>query len=225
MFPPRVDPHDVFPPGVDPDDVFPPRVDRTTTFSRRTSYVCVMMATTHAFVGLALASAYAVAGGEFASVAAAAALAGGVFPDLDLVAVHRKTLHLPEYYTVLGALGMVVAVVVPAPASVGAAAFFVSAAVHAASDVLGGGIEARPWLGESERAVFLHTQGRWVAPRRYVRYDGAPEDLAVAVLFAIPGWLVFDGWIRGAVLAGVAVSAVYVLVRKRLPALEERYLQ
>ena len=184
-----------------------------------------MMATTHAFVGLALASAYAVLGGEFAVVAAAGALAGGVFPDLDLVAEHRKTLHFPEYYAVLGALAVAVAVVAPSPVSVGAAAFLLSAAVHAASDVLGGGLEARPWLAESDRGVFLHTQGRWVAPRRYVRYDGAPEDLAVAVLFAVPGWVAFDGWVRGAVVAGVAVSAGYVLVRKRLPALEERYLR
>jgi hypothetical protein len=195
------------------------------TFSRRTSYVRVMMATTHAFVGLALASAYAVAGGEFASVAAAAAIAGGVFPDLDLIAEHRKTLHFPEYYAVLATVGVAVAVVVPSAASVGAAAFFVSAAVHAVSDVLGGGLEARPWLAESDRGVFLHTQNRWAAPRRYVRYDGAPEDLAVAVLFAVPGWVAFDGWIRGAVVAGVAVSTGYVLVRKRLPALEERYLR
>lgn len=184
-----------------------------------------MMATTHAFVGLALASAYAVAGGEYATVAAAAALAGGVFPDLDLIAEHRKTLHFPEYYAVLAVAAVGVAAVATTPAAVAAAAFFVSAAVHAASDVFGGGLEARPWLAESDRAVFLHTQGRWVAPRRYVRYDGAPEDLAVAVLFAVPGWVAFDGWVRGAVVAGVAVSAGYVLVRKRLPALEERYLR
>jgi hypothetical protein len=184
-----------------------------------------MMATTHAFVGLALASVYAVAGGEFASVAAVAALAGGVFPDLDLIAEHRKTLHFPEYYAVLAVLAVAAAIISPSPASVGVAAFLISAAVHAASDVLGGGLEARPWLAESDRGVFLHTRGRWVAPRRYVRYDGAPEDLAVAVLFAVPGWITFDGWVRGAVVAGVAVSAGYVLVRKRLPALEERYLQ
>lgn len=184
-----------------------------------------MMATTHVFVGLALASAYAVLGGEYATVAAAAAIAGGVFPDLDLLAEHRKTLHYPEYYAVLAAVGVVVAVVATTPAAVAAAAFFVSAAVHAASDVLGGGIEARPWLATSEQGVFLHTQGRWAAPRRYVRYDGAPEDLAVAVAFAIPGWLAFDGWVRQAVVLGVAVSAAYVLVRKRLPALEERYLR
>ncbi len=183
------------------------------------------MATTHAFVGLALASAYAAVGGEYATVAAAGAIAGGMFPDLDLLAEHRKTLHFPEYYTVLSVLAVVVAAVATVPATVGVAAFLMSAAVHSASDVLGGGTEARPWLAQDQRGVFLHTQGRWAAPRRYVRYDGAPEDLAVAVTFAIPGWVAFDGWIRGLVLGGVALSVGYVLVRKRLPTLEERYLQ
>ena len=184
-----------------------------------------MMATTHAFVGLALASAYAAVGGEYATAAAAGALAGGLFPDLDLLAEHRKTLHFPEYYSVLAVLAVVVAAAATLPVTVGVVGFLVSAAVHSASDVFGGGTEARPWLAQDERGVFLHTQGRWAAPRRYVRYDGAPEDLAVAVTFAVPGWVVFDGWIRGLVLAGVAVSVGYVLVRKRLPALEERYLQ
>jgi Zn-dependent protease with chaperone function len=184
-----------------------------------------MMATTHAFVGLALASAYAAVGGEYATVAAVAALVGGVFPDLDLVAEHRKTLHLPEYYAVLAGVAVLAVGVATLPVTVAVAAFLVSAAVHAASDVFGGGTEARPWLNESERAVFLHTQGRWAAPRRYIRYDGAPEDFAVGVAFALPGLVVFDGVIREAVFAGVAVSAVYVVVRKRLPALEERFLE
>jgi len=184
-----------------------------------------MMATTHAFVGLALASAYAVLGGEYAAVAAAAALAGGIFPDLDLVAEHRKTLHFPEYYAMLAVGAVAVAVVATGPATVAAAAFLVSAAVHAASDALGGGLEARPWLAESDRGVFLHRRGRWAPPRRLVRYDGAPEDLAVGVAFALPGLVVFDGWIRRVALAGVAVSVVYVALRKHLPALEERYLQ
>jgi len=58
-----------------------------------------------------------------------------------------------------------------------------------------------------------------------VRYDGAPEDFVVGLAFALPAWLVFEGWVRAVLVVGVAVSGVYVLVRKRLPALEERYLQ
>jgi len=183
------------------------------------------MATTHAFVGLALAGAYAALGGDYGTAAAAGALAGGVFPDLDLVLEHRKTLHFPEYYAALSTLAVAVAVARPGALAVGAAAFLVAAAVHAASDALGGGLEARPWQGNSDRGVFLHRRGGWARPRRYVRYDGAPEDFVVGVAFAVPGWLAFDGWVRDVVLVGVAVSAVYVLVRKRLPALEERYLQ
>jgi len=183
------------------------------------------MATTHAFVGLALASAYAALGGDYGATAAAGALAGGVFPDLDLVFEHRKTLHFPEYYAALSVLAVAVALVRPSALAAGAAAFLVAAAVHAASDVLGGGLEARPWQGNSDRSVFLHRRGGWARPRRYVRYDGAPEDFAVGAAFAVPGWLAFDGWVHDVVLAGIAVSTVYVLVRKRLPAIEERYLR
>jgi hypothetical protein len=184
-----------------------------------------MMATTHAFVGLALASAYAALGGDHATAAAVGALAGGVFPDLDLVAEHRKTLHFPEYYAVLAAASVPVALVVESAVAVGAGAFLVSAAVHAITDAFGGGIEARPWRAESDRAVFLHTRDAWARPRRYVRYDGAPEDLAVGVAFAIPGWVAFAGWVRSVIVLGVLLSGVYVLVRKRLPRFEERYLQ
>lgn len=184
-----------------------------------------MMATTHAFVGLAVASAYAVLGGDYPVAAATGALAGGVFPDLDMVAEHRKTLHFPEYYTAGAVAAVVVAVLAGTPLWVGVAAFMVSAAVHTASDVFGGGLEARPWLAVSDRAVFFHRRGVWAKPRRYVRYDGAPEDFAVGLAFAVPGFLVFDGWIRDAVAVGVLLSGMYVVVRKRLPRLEERYLQ
>lgn len=183
------------------------------------------MATTHAFVGLALASAYAALGGDYGTVAAAGALAGGVFPDLDLPFEHRKTLHFPEYYAALSAVAAAVAIARPTALAVGAAAFLVAAAAHAASDVLGGGLAARPWQETSDRGVFLHRRGGWARPRRYVRYDGAPEDFAVGLVLAVPGWLVFDGWVRNLVLGGVVVSAIYVLFRKRLPTLEERYLR
>jgi len=70
-----------------------------------------MMATTHAAVGLLLAVPLAFVAPELAAPAAIAAIAGGVFPDLDLFAgVHRKTLHFPDYYW-LGAMPALVAAV------------------------------------------------------------------------------------------------------------------
>ncbi|WP_435344551.1 metal-dependent hydrolase [Haloarchaeobius sp. HRN-SO-5] len=184
-----------------------------------------MMATTHAFVGLAIAAAVSLVAPEYGTVAAAAAMAGGVFPDLDLAAIHRKTLHFPVYYSLLAVPAVAAAVLSPSMPTVGVALFLVSAAVHSLSDALGGGLELRPWEATSDQAVYLHPKRRWVRPRRYVRYDGAPEDFVVGAAFAAPGLLVFDGWVQQAAIGGLLVSLGYTVVRKRLPELTPERFQ
>jgi hypothetical protein len=179
-----------------------------------------MMATTHAFVGLALAAVVSLVAPGFGSTAAIAGLLGGVFPDFDLYNVHRQTLHFPVYYTAAAVGALVVAVVAPGVWSVGAFVFLAAAALHAASDALGGGLERKPWEATSEQAVYSHFHGNWVRPRRFVRYDGAPEDFLVGAAFGVPAALAFGPEIRRTVAVALAVSAAYVLVRKRLPALE-----
>lgn len=179
------------------------------------------MATTHALAGLLLAIlASFVAPVE--TVGVAAALAGGVFPDLDLYAGHRRTLHFPVYYSVAAAGAVALALLLPGPWTVAAALFLAAAALHSASDVLGGGLELRPWEGGSQQAVYSHYHRRWWKPKRWVRYDGAPEDLGLVVLFAIPAVATFDGLVETVVFAIVAVSAIYVLVRKPLVTVAER---
>lgn len=175
-----------------------------------------MMATTHALLGVALAAVVATVAPEHAPVAAAGALAGGVFPDLDLYGDHRKHLHFPVYYSLLAGGAVAVALTVTQPATVALAAFLVAAALHSAMDALGGGLELEPWRGESQRAVYSHFHGRWIAPRRWIRYDGAPEDLALAGVLTVPSVLVFDGYVQWVVLGALGVSAVYTLLRKRL---------
>lgn len=178
------------------------------------------MATTHAFAGLSLAVALALAVPTLAPAlvlaAAVGALAGGVFPDLDLVATHRRTLHFPIGYWLVALPAAAVAALAPTPATVGAALFLLSAAVHSSSDVIGGGLETRPWLGTSDKAVYLHVRGRWLAPRQWIRYDGAPEDFAVGALFAAPALLVFDGQFRLLLAAMLGASLVYTVFRKKL---------
>jgi len=184
-----------------------------------------MMATTHAAVGLLLALPLTVVAPELAPVAALAAMAGGVFPDLDLVAgVHRKTLHFPDYYW-LGALpALAAASLAPGSVTVATAWFLLSAAVHSVSDAFGAGTEPRPWERTSAQAVYLHSRSRWLAPRYWVRYDGAPEDYLLTVLLLTPGLFVFDSTVRRVALAFIAVGGAYTLVRKRLPDVEERLL-
>jgi hypothetical protein len=184
-----------------------------------------MMVTTHAFVGLALASAVAVAAPEFAVAAAVGGAAGGVFPDLDLLAAHRKTLHFPVYYSVLSLPAAAVAAVAPGPVTVAAALFLVSAAVHSASDAFGGGLELKPWEGTSDRAVFVHVTSTWIRPRRLVRYDGSPVDFALGALVSLPALATFDGRIRTAVVVALVTSLVYTVVRKRIVELAPEWME
>lgn len=180
-----------------------------------------MMATTHVLVGVALAAVSTVFVPEFTTVALVTAAAGGAFPDLDLYAGHRKTLHFPVYYSLLAFGALAVAAVFPTVVTVGLAFFLLSAAIHSRMDAFGGGLELKPWLGQSDRAVYDHANGHWVEPRRWIRYDGAPEDLVLAGVAAVPALLVFDGLGRELVVGVLAISAVYTLVRKPMVSLTE----
>lgn len=175
-----------------------------------------MMATTHALAGLLLALPVAVLAPEFTLVAALAALSGGVFPDLDMPGVHRRTLHFPIYYSVAAVFAVGVAVLTPGVWSVAAALFLAAAAVHSLSDAFGGGLELRPWEATSERGVYSHYHRRWWRPRRWVRYDGAPEDALLGGLLALPSLLVFDPPVESLVLGAVAVGVGYTVIRRRM---------
>ncbi|WP_204357310.1 metal-dependent hydrolase [Halogeometricum borinquense] len=178
-----------------------------------------MMATTHALAGAVLAVVVAVVFPESAAattpvpVLAAAAL-GGLFPDFDLYAGHRKTLHFPVYFSGLAVPALVAAALSPSTLTLSVALFLAAAALHSVMDAFGGGLELKPWLGTSDRAVYSHYHNRWIRPRRWIRYDGAPEDLFAAAVFAVPTLYAYDGTIQLGVYAALGISAVYVLVRK-----------
>jgi hypothetical protein len=178
-----------------------------------------MMLPTHALFGMLLALPVAVLAPEHAPVALGAGLAGGVLPDLDLYTNHRKALHYPVGYSVLAAAATVVAVVAPSAATVAAALLFAAAAAHSLVDVLGGGLELRPWEATDDRGVYDHLRGRWIAPRRWVRYDGSPEDLVLSVGLAVPLWLHVDSPFRRVVAAAMLVAVAYAASRRVLPRL------
>ncbi|QFU82558.1 metal-dependent hydrolase [Natronorubrum aibiense] len=175
-----------------------------------------MMATTHVFAGLAVVAPVAYALPDFAAPLAIGAILGGLAPDFDLVAAHRRTLHFPVAGLAVAVPAVGVAIAVPSSGTVAVAACAVSMWIHAASDALGGGPEMDPWNDQSDRAVYDHVRGRWLRPRRWIRYDGAPEDAALAVSLAVPALVVFDGWVQTVAAVCLAVSLAYTLVRRRL---------
>jgi len=82
-----------------------------------------------------------------------------------------------------------------------------------------------PWNDRTERAVYDHVRGRWIRPRRWIRYDGAPEDAVLGVALAIPALVVFDGWLTAVITGCVTVSLVYALLRRRLVAWTPDWLE
>lgn len=174
------------------------------------------MATTHLMAGLLLAIPLAVAFPSLATPILIGAVIGSILPDLDLYYGHRQTLHYPNLGLLAVIPAIAVAVVYPHPFVVALAFVVVTAVLHARMDIYGGGLELRPWAGDSQRAVYDHLNDRWIAPRRFVRYDGAPEDVAFAAVLAVPALVVLDGLLWWLVVAAVGISLLYGLVRKPL---------
>ena len=178
-----------------------------------------MMLPTHAMVGLALATPVSLLAPEVAPAALTGSLAGSVAPDLDLYAGHRRTLHYPTLYALVAFPALVVALLVPVGVSVAVAAFLVAATTHCRMDRYGGGLELRPWEATSERAVYDHVRARWRRPKRWIRYDGSPGDLAALSTLGIPLWVVLDGPFQLVAGLALAVGGVYALLRRRLASL------
>ncbi|WP_193309129.1 metal-dependent hydrolase [Halorubrum halophilum] len=181
-----------------------------------------MMLPTHVLGGMLLAAPLVRVAPEMAPIGFVAGFVGGLFPDLDMYVGHRKTLHFPVYYGVAAVPAVLAALLAPSAVTVAAALFILGAAVHSVADMYGGGLELRPWEGNSDRAVYNHYRGAWIAPRQFVRYDGAVEDLALSVGLALPLLFLLDGRLQQVVLGTVAVAAGYTALRRSLADLAGR---
>lgn len=166
--------------------------------------------------GMAIAIPVAIAVPEFATVALAAGLLGGLVPDFDLYFGHRKTLHYPVWASLLSVPVLGLALVVPNALTIALAVGLAAAALHAVGDVFGGGLELRPWEGTSERAVYSHYHGEWWAPRRLVRYDGSPRDLLLASVPVLPLLAVSGEAFHPVIISLIVVSGIYVGLRRQL---------
>jgi len=175
-----------------------------------------MMLPTHAVVGLALAAPLTVLAPEFATVALTGGFVGGVLPDLDLYAGHRRSLHYPSGYTLLAIVVSIAAVLLRTQLVVSLAFLFIGGAAHCRMDRYGGGLELRPWEKTSEKAVYDHVRGRWRTPKRWIRYDGAPEDIVLMGLVGVPLAVILDNPFRWAVVVALLIGCAYGLLRRRL---------
>ena len=177
------------------------------------------MLPTHALGGMTLALSVAFVAPDFTAIALVAGFLGGILPDLDMYSGHRKSLHYPVYYSILAFPALAIAGLAQSVTTVFISFFLVGAAVHSVADILGGGLELRPWEATSNRAVYNHYRNRWIAPRHWVRYDGSPGDLLISIALAVPLLIALSGVLQQVVIATLAVACVYTAVRRLLPTL------
>jgi len=180
------------------------------------------MAFTHALVGALLAAPVVALAPEFAVPAATAGMVGGLAPDLDLfVGRHRRTLHFPVVGWALALPTIAVAAVAPTAGTVAAAVGCTSFALHAGTDALGAGDEIRPWERTSPEAAYDHLHDRWIGPRYWIRYDGAPEDVAATAALAAPVVAFYPAPLPAVAAVCVVLGVAYAVVRRRLPPVVE----
>lgn len=181
-----------------------------------------MMALTHGFASLAVAVVvFPVVGDHVGGPLLLAAFLGGLAPDADLLASHRKTLHYPVGFSAVTLLlfGAVLltgwsALLLPTVA-VGAAA------LHAVSDVLGGSAEREPWNPTMDTGVYK-PRSRPLASTAPIRpLLGRAGGFFVCLAFATVA-------VSSAVTPTaaditlfwlVALAGLYTLCRKRLAAI------
>ena len=178
-----------------------------------------MMLPTHAVVGLAIAAPMLAVAPELAPAALAGGLIGGILPDLDLYAGHRKTLHFPTLYLLATVPAAGWAFVARSSISVGLAFVLLAATAHCRMDRYGGGLELEPWEATSDRGVYDHLKGRWRRPKRWIPYDGSPRDLLVLVAISVPLFVVLPDVFRVVVALAVLIGVIYTLLRRRLAAI------
>jgi hypothetical protein len=167
---------------------------------------------------MAAAVAPVVSGHATPSLVVAAAVVGGLSPDLDLLARHRRTLHYPVAFPLLAFASLGLFLGTSVPSALLAGVLFGAATLHVLADLLGGSAERAPWDPVTEFGVYNHVSGRWHRPRRVVRYSGSPGDLLLGVGLAVLASLspATTPATDVAIVGLVVVACGYSLARKRL---------
>ena len=186
-----------------------------------------MMGVTHALMGGLVGASSTFFTPEYFLAAVAAGYIGGLFPDLDLVFNHRQSLHFPVGFSILTVVAVSTALLTGEKNIILFSYFVVSAAVHSWIDILGGGLEERPWEGTTDKGVYSHSLDRWFPPLQVIRYDGAPEDFLLTLVMGAGLFTLLNGYpqVQKIVILSVIVGGLYSLVRKKLLDFRDLLLQ
>lgn len=186
-----------------------------------------MMLPTHILVSILFMLPLITLFPEYTHIIIYSSIIGGIFPDLDmLIGQHRKTLHNISLY-ILILLGSIPIYIIYPP--LGIILFIVSivASIHMGFDVLSGGLERKPWLKTSNKAIYNHLTDEWIPPKHTFDYDGSYKDLSFAILLSIVIYTynIQVNYINIFLGLLLSISILYTFTRKYLPTLENKLMQ
>lgn len=182
------------------------------------------MGSTHILFGMIIAYLYSYIQPELLFPLTLAAILGSIIPDLDMPFDHRKTLHYPVYYSI-GAILSVPIFIFSASLITGVVSMlFLSMALHCLVDVLGCGLEPRPWEANNDQAVYFHYPGFWAKPRRWIKYDGSPGDHIITLSLAIVLMNLYTYPFKQFVAAVLVSGTLYTFSRRILKDLAPSFM-
>lgn len=173
------------------------------------------MTPNHMLTGLLLGYGVVFVNPEILLAASILGFFGGLFPDIDAVLEHRKTLHFPVYYTIFLMTLLVGYFFVGLPALLAISFFFLSASIHCITDYFV--VIEKDSNEESQNGViYLHPFDKWVGPKPIIKYAGSPQDLLIglllgSVLLYISSGLIF--WISVLTLILGVIFSFYRMLR------------
>ncbi|MFB6174867.1 MAG: hypothetical protein ABEJ87_02730 [Candidatus Nanohalobium sp.] len=169
-----------------------------------------MMLSTHILTGGCLGLIYSLFTGDTQALLVFIGMISSVFPDMDFFLDHRKTLHRPLEYSILGLFAAGFYSLSHVNALLLVSLILVSMGLHSFSEIFS---EPRSLDGKGSKAVFNHLNGRWMEAQEWTEV-GSLRDFLLTCFRAIPLFLVQNIFIRGFTFLMVAYGVVHYLLNE-----------
>ncbi len=173
-----------------------------------------MMYTTHILIGMLIGSSAKFWAPEFVFYAVIGGIFGALIPDLDIKLVHRKTLHMPVYYSILAVLVCSTLLISVNTFNLFLSSMSISLAVHSVGDVFSGGLAPQEEKKIAKYPIYDHLRNKWIS-KPVIRYDGSPEDTFISLVSGLATIQLLTGYIRYLAVLMILLSLIYYTFRRR----------
>jgi hypothetical protein len=163
--------------------------------------------------------------GDFYTIMLLCGVAGGLLPDLDVIFNHRKTLHYPNIYLMIGSFLVLLFYLTNISAILFVGIIFSSSFVHCFLDILCSGSTIKPWRESDDKAVYDHLRGKWIRPKGLF-YDGSIRDMILLSISSASLYYIaeFSDILIYFILLNVILGLFYTSIRRKYPTYLENYI-